>query len=236
MCSKTQLLLLLALGAGSHGFTIHHQKYGQVRESRLQAAPTSIEELFADASQWDPIKNELDQVPVFACANDESQPLQYNVGDKPMAFFFLDIDAAKAELEKAKTDTDMDGLQLVPFPLGEIFIMGTKEMALVVPPAQGIVDAGAPPGTNPLGQQVPLFGCMDVEQDLGDGTSMTPLFTTMGEAKDAMNMALEGLEDKSKFDVTVIPLAQAIQMQASTPEKKFTYVPSESSLKYLRDM
>ena len=58
----------------------------------------------------------------------------------------------------------------------------------------------------------------------------------MGEAKDAMNMALEGLEDISKFDVTVIPLAQAIQMQAITPEKKFTYVPSESSLKYLRDM
>jgi hypothetical protein len=159
-------------------------------------------------------------------------------GPGPLAFFFLDIDAAKEDLEKAKQETKMDGLNLVPFPLGEVFEMAAKQMALIVPSQKSLEDAGAPPGMNPVGQQVPLFGCMDMTQDRLDGTSMVPLFLSMEEAKNAMNMAMEGIPDaeKSRLDVSVIPLAGAIQKQATKSDVSFTYEPPASSLEYLRSL
>ena len=92
---------------------------------------------------------------------------------------------------------------------------------------------------NPVGQQVPLFGCMDMVEDLPDGSAMVPMFLSKAEADDAMGMALEGLEDeeKAKFKVDVLPLAGAIQMQADSLGKiNFTYVPPKSSLDYLRSL
>lgn len=89
-----------------------------------------------------------------------------------------------------------------------------------------------------MGQQVPLFGCLDMIETLPDGTSNVPLFLSMDEAKEAMNMALESVpeEEKSKFDVTVIPLAGTVQMQATNPNKSFTYVPPMASLEYLKSL
>jgi hypothetical protein len=164
------------------------------------------------------------------------------VGTGPLAFFFLDIEAAKEELEKAKQDTasltEEGGLNLVPFPLGEVFEMAAKQMALIIPSQKSIEDAGAPSGMSPLGQQVPLFGCMDMTQNRPDGTSMVPLFLSMDEAKEAMDMALQAVpdEEKSKFDISVIPLAGAVQMQATRSDKSFTYVPPTSSMDYLRSV
>lgn len=151
----------------------------------------------------------------------------------------MDIEAAKEELQKAKDDTKLEGLMLVPFPLGEVFEMGAKQMALIVPSAESIMAAGAPDGMDPVGQQVPLFGCMDLVENREDGSLNVPLFMSMGEAQEAMDMAMEGVgeEDKQKFRVTIIPLAGAVQMQASSGgEKSFTYVPSRSSVDYLRSM
>lgn len=248
------LLILSNLLALVNGFSIHQRQTGiqpllpatsvVVRAShpltRLHATPPpkSLEHLIATPSMWDPIKNDLNAVPAFACANDQGQPLQYNVGSGPLAFFFLDIKAAKEELEKARQDTKLDGLNLIPFPLGEVFEMGAKQMALIVPSQKSIEDAGAPPLMNPLGQQVPLFGCMDMTQNRPDGSSMVPLFLSMEEAKEAMDMALQTVPDaeKSQFDISVIPLAGAVQMQATRSDRSFTYVPPTSSIDYLRSL
>lgn len=239
MISSTLSIIFLNLVSLASGFTIQ-QKLGsrQYISTSFHAAPDSLEDLIDISDQWDPIKNDLNMVPAFACTNDQGQPLQYDVGTGPLAFFFLDIDAAKDELQKAKDDTKMEGLNLVPFPLGEVFEMAAKKLAMVVPPQKGIEAAGAPSGMNPLGQQVPLFGCMDVVETLADGTSMVPLFLSMDEAKEALNMALEGLpaDEQSKFDVTVMPLAGAVQMQATNSDKSFTYVAPRSSLDYLQSL
>ena len=133
----------------------------------------------------------------------------------------------------------MSGLTITPFPVGEIFEMGVKKQSLLVPSQDAIEAAGAPAGMNPVGQQVPLFGCMDMVENLPDGSTMVPMFLSKDEAEDAMKMALEGVddEDKSKFQVNVLPLAGAIQMQANSLGKKsFTYVPPASSLDYLRSL
>jgi hypothetical protein len=119
-----------------------------------------------------------------------------------------------------------------------VFEMAAKQMALIIPSQKSIEDAGAPSGMSPLGQQVPLFGCMDMTQNRPDGTSMVPLFLSMDEAKEAMDMALQAVpdEEKSKFDISVIPLAGAVQMQATRSDKSFTYVPPTSSMDYLRSV
>ena len=234
-------LLLFTLTTLTSGFTLQNSK-NSIRFSsltRLQAGPQPLEELLASPEQWDPIKNSLNAVPAFACANAEGQPLQYSVADKPLAFFFLDINAAKKELEKAKEETKLDGLNLVPFPLGEVFEMGAKQMAIVIPSQESLEAAGAPKGMNPMGQQVPLFGCMDMTEDRPDGSSLVPLFFNEEQAKEAMGMALQGLgeDEKAKFDITIVPLGGAVQMQATSEGKKsFNYVPANTSLEYLRSL
>jgi hypothetical protein len=229
----TQFLLLLQLIAQVGAFTI--QQFAPPITTQLKAAPSSIEELISTPASWDPIKKELDHVPVFSCANDQGQPLQYNMGGGPIAFFFCDINAAKEELEKAKTETKLDGLNLLPFPLGEVFEMGAKQMAAIIPSTKALEAAGAPQGLNPMGQQVPLFGCMEIAATQPDGTTMTPLFFTYEEAENAMNMALkEAGGGDAKFEVTVMPLVKSVQTMATNSEKSFIFEAPEDSLNYLR--
>lgn len=47
--------------------------------------------------------------------------------------------------------------------------MGTVE-AVIVPSARAIMQARAPPGSNPIGQEVPLFACMEIMQSNDDGS------------------------------------------------------------------
>lgn len=238
--TKLLAFLLLSCFAGTNGFTTIQQKGSTfARTSSLQDAPQSVDELIATPDIWDPLRESLNTVPAFACTNDQGQPLQYQVGESPLAFFYLDVDAAKSELEKAKKEVPDLTLNLTPFPLGEVFEMGAKKLALIVPSQEGIESAGAPAGTNPIGQQVPLFGCMEMVENLPDGSSMVPLFLSQAEADEAIGMALDTLPDdqKDKFKINVFPLAGAVQMQAGTIGKRsFTYVPPTSSLDYLRSL
>lgn len=209
----------------------------------LHSTPGTPQELIATPSLWDPIKESLNAVPAFACTNSKGQPLQYNIGGAgdagaTLAFFYLDINAAKTELAKASAEVNGEELKLTPFPMGEVFAMSTQNQALLIPSGDGLTAAGAPLGMNPVGQQVPLFGCLSMVETLPDGTSNIPLFLSQKEAKEAMNMALEGVEEnKDAFEVTVIPLAGAIQTQAKESGKRsFNYVPERSSLDYLRSL
>ena len=158
----------------------------------------------------------------------------------PLAFFYLDVNAAQVELKKAEEETKMEGLNLTPFPLGEVFEMGVKKLGIVIPAQDAIEAAGAPAGMSPVGQQVPLFGCMDMVENLPDGSMMVPMFFNKGEAESAMNMAVAGLDDeaeKAKFKVDVMPLAGAVQMQVQEFGKRsFTYVPDSAALDYLRGL
>ncbi len=229
-------------------FTIHSfttKSHSSPSKLYSSTPPSSLQELLSNSSKWTPIKQELDHVPIFTITNDQNQPLQYNVGGtKTFAFFFIDVDAVKNELTKAKGETNMesDTLQITPFPLGEIFELAAKEMAVIVPSVQGLEGAGAPKGLNPIGQQVPLFGCMDIQVNVGsgDGDSMmtsTPLFFTFEEAENAMNMALGeagGSDGGKKFEVTVMPLVKAVQTMVMNENKSFLLEAPKSSLDYLR--
>ena len=107
-------------------------------------------------------------------------------------------------------------------------------MAAIVPGAGALEAAGAPKDINPVGQQVPLFGCMEIQADQPDGISKTPLFFTYGEAEAAMQMAVQAAGGDQKFEITVMPLVKAVQNMATDGEKAYLFEAPEASLVYLQ--
>ena len=217
----------------------------RLSSSASDEASESAEELFASAG-WPAIKNDLDELPVFTVASDKGQPLQYSVGGSAMPFFFVDLDAAREELLKAKADSNisdmegMEGIDVIPFPLGDAFMMMETGKAVVVPSQKAIEDAGAPKDVSPVGQQVPLFSCMAITQEGRDGKPLLPLFFVKQEVQDAIDEALEidgdDGDNKEEFVVTVLSLQRAVQLLATVPESPaFNFLPPQKSIKHIKE-
>jgi hypothetical protein len=167
------------------------------RSSVIVAAdkPGSTEDLFASEG-WQPIKKNLNQLPIFAVATAEGNPLAYEIETDGKTFsvpcFFCDIEEAKKELEDTKKQKMYaEGIDLVPFPLGEALELWAKDEAVIRPSNDAILQAGAPPGTNPIGQQVPLFAFMDIMEEDENGQGVLPLFMVLEDANAALAAAVE---------------------------------------------
>jgi len=209
----------------------------------------NAEELFESAG-WDVIESELDELPVFTCANSKGQPLQYNVNGIVLPFFYCDVNAAKVELNKAKDETEgqmKDTIDLIPYPLGKAFKLAALDKAVIIPSEDAIAKAGAPPGTNPLGQQVPLFACMDIMQTKNDGkTPALPLFMSYDEAKDAMEEAIKydgGDSNVKDFEIVCVSLERAVELLATMPSEgnsqetrpSFQFLAPQSSFDHIKN-
>jgi len=213
---------------------------------RLSSAPPpdqSLSDLFSSEG-WPPIKKELDLLPVFTVANEKGQPLQYTVGSgTALPFFFVDVDAAQAELAKAKADSqisDMEGMEkvdIIPYPLGQAFELMENDKAIIIPSQTSIEAAGAPSGVSPVGQQIPLFACMEISQQDDSGKPSLPLFFEKEEAKEAIDAALEMDGDSGEeFPIQVLSLQRAVQLLATVPESPaFTFLPPNKSLNHIKD-
>lgn len=206
------------------------------------ASGDAASELFASAG-WPTIKKDLDECPVFTVANKKGQPLQYSVGGKAMPFFFTDLDAAKEELEKACADSTisdmegMDDIDIIPFPLGDAFVMMETGKGVIVPSKQAIEDAGAPKDASPLGQQVPLFACMTITQEGRDGKPLLPLFFEKQEVQNAIDEALafDGDDGQDEFAITCISLQKAVELLATNQQTAFNFLPPQKSLQHIKE-
>jgi len=111
----------------------HPSSYTTSHSSPVQSSKTP-NELF-DSPGWDAIKRELDQIPVFSIANAEGQPIKYRIektGDASsfeVPLFYTHVSDALAELEKAKENTPLPGMDINPYPLGGIFEMWARDTA-----------------------------------------------------------------------------------------------------------
>jgi hypothetical protein len=211
--------------------------------------PSSISSTPADSDStdlftsegWKPIEADLNKLPIFTVANQEGKPLAYTVETKGNSytapFFYIDIDDALEELQKAKDSTGLEGLDLVPYPMGQAFQLWASDQAIIVPNKEAILQAGAPEGTDPIGQQVPLFACMDIMQETEDGRSLLPLFMVLEDANLAMEQALEADGGtKEDFEVVSLSLSRAVEMLATVPETPaFQFIPPSSSVKYIQE-
>ena len=231
--------LLCIMMAPISGFVVHQplSTTSRTNTKQVRAVPQNIEKSGLFASEgWGPIKKELNVLPVFACANEKGNPLQYNLKGQLVAFFFCDIEAAKVELSKASAETKIVGLDLVPFPLGDVYEMAAQGKAVMIPSQAAINAAGAPPGTNPIGLTIPLFACMDIMRERENGQAVLPLFMVLEEAQAAVKMALDiDGGDPADFEVVGLSLNRAVELLATDPESlSYQFIPPASSVEYIR--
>lgn len=130
---------LLAVVIGSaQSFSSHHVPLARIHNpaptstTQLQASSKPKNELF-DSPGWPAIEKELDQVPIFAVANEEGQPIKYKIDKGETSFeiplFYTHVGDALNELEKAKETNPLPGMDINPYPLGGIFKMWATDSA-----------------------------------------------------------------------------------------------------------
>lgn len=193
---------------------------------------------------WRNIADDLDQFPLFAVATAEGSLVSYQVTlNRDQSFnvpcFYCDVAEALIELESAKGNTALEGLKLVPFPLGAAFRMWCKDQAVIVPSRASILQAGAPPGTNPIGQKVPMWACLEISEEQEDGKPpKLPIFMALEDANAAVMEALGADGGKlDDFEVVCLSLSGAIEQLATVPEESpsFHFIPPSTSMQYIEE-
>jgi len=157
---------------------------------QLHAIPSP--DLFTSEA-WPNICKELDELPLFCCANQQGQPLAYTIEveddeKRNVAMLYCDPSDAELELTKINQTTKQKDNGIIPFPLGKAFELWAANQAVLVPTKASIVQAGAPSGASPVGQEIPLFACMEIMQEQQQGQAVLPLFLSSDEAHQAVLM------------------------------------------------
>ena len=183
MRRATQATHLLVRATVAEAFLPRASTFGRVVAVRGSAED---DDALLQSAGWPGVKDILNQLPTFCVANAEGQPLQYEADGKPLAMFYTCVDAAKAELADAKKEyPDLD-LDIIPMGLGEAFRLARSGAAVLVPSVRSLLAAGAPPTATPVGQEVPLFCCMEMSQEGPDGGAILPMFMEESECRDAV--------------------------------------------------
>uniref|UniRef100_A0A7S4A8Y9 Uncharacterized protein n=1 Tax=Pseudo-nitzschia australis TaxID=44445 RepID=A0A7S4A8Y9_9STRA len=159
-------------------------------------------------------------------------------------FFYCDVTEALAALEKTQADsakaTEGVDLKLIPFPLEQAFKLWCDDKAVIIPSKASILQAGAPAGTNPIGQRVPMWACLDIAEEQEGGLQpKLPIFMGLEDANAAVLEAVGG--DRSKagdLEVVCLSLDGAIeQLVSPAPEESpsFAFIPPTKSMIYIEE-
>lgn len=110
--------------------------------------------------------------------------------------------------------------------------------SVLVPNKNAIIQAGAPPHANAIGQQVPLFACMEIAQENDKGKFVLPLFFELDDANDAVKEAVlhDGGSEKD-FEIVGLNLPQAVSLLVNGTKESpaFHFIPPTSSLRHIQD-
>ena len=156
--------------------------------------------------------------------------------------FYTHVEDAIAEMENAREASPGLDIDLCPYQLGTVFELWAKNEAVIVPNKKAILQAGAPPTANVMGQAVPLFACMDIAQENENGKPVLPLFFELEDAQEALAQAVKNDGgDANEFEVVGLNLPEAVQLLANADANKddapaFQFIPPSSSIKHIRDV
>lgn len=198
------------------------------------ASSTSNHPIFG-SDGWAGVKKALDMVPAFAIADQKGQPLEYDANGTPLAMFYVDIDAAKAELAEARISAGPDVLlDLIPYGLGEAFELCVEGKAVLIPSVTALKAAGAPPDALPLGQAIPLFVCMEIMRETADGDAVLPVFLEADAANSAVRQAMETDGSQGGLEVVGLSLHKAVELLCTVPSTPaFQFVPAKRSMDHI---
>jgi len=141
------------------------------------------------------------------------------------------------ELEQVKAGASTEGFDIIPFPLGKAFGLWATDKAVIVPSKESILQAGAPPNTDPIGQQVPMFACMEIMEQDQNGKAKLPVFMSLDDANVALKEAVGNDGGKVEdFEVACLSLSGCVQQLATVPDTPaFHFIPPSKSMKYIQD-
>jgi len=168
----------------------------------------------------------LDELPVFTLANAEGQPLKFQVGQRIIAVFYADVEAAKVEL--AKLDQDL-GCDLLTVGLGSAYRLACNDKGMVVPGLAELRALGAPEDAQPLGQELPLFACMEMTKEGNEGPVL-PLFMSYADCAAAVAEASDAAEREDPLQITGLSLAGVVE---DSPSGSFSFVPPSVSMEHI---
>lgn len=112
-------------------------------------------------------------------ANSEEQPLQYQVGERKLAVFYADVRVATKEYIAARDradggETALVGCDIIQIGLGAAYKLSVGGTAMIVPGMAELQAAGAPEDAQPMGQELPLFACMEMKLEGDAGPKGRP--------------------------------------------------------------
>jgi len=71
--------------------------------------------------------------------------------------------------------------------MGQAYRLSMEGKALLVPSVKELEAAGAPAGASPNGQELPLFGCLQISRPAAEGGNpVLPLFVSKADAERAV--------------------------------------------------
>lgn len=189
-----------------------------------------------EGKAWAVLSSQLDGLPVFTVADIEGRPLQYEVDGQSKAMFYADVDAAKMELEQARTKfPEMDGLDLIPVGVGSAYKLSYEDKAVVLPSTADLTAAGAPAGASAINQALPLFACMEMSQE-GPQGPVLPLFMSWADCAAAVSQATQTDAPEEKLEIVGLSLASVVERLSSidpTAAPAYIFVPPSASAKFI---
>ena len=233
---RTLFLVITALALvvdPTLGFVVQHTPTLQRRSSAIFSS--------FDSENWKAIEADLDALPVFTVATESGEPLAYTVESDgksfQVPFFYCDVQDALDELRKAKEVTGVEQIALLPFPLGQAYKLWSNDQAMIVPSKAAMIQADAPPETDPYGQQIPFFACLNIMLPTECGKGVLPLFMALEDANTAMTEVLETKGgNPEEFEVLPMSLGEAVDiLLAANPgdQSSFQFIAPSTSKQYI---
>ena len=186
----------------------------------------------SESEGWPQLQEMLDKLPVFTVANEGGQPLQYQVDGKPLAIFYADVEAGKSQLAIEQEKYPDLGCDLIPVGLGNAYKLSCDGKGMVVPGIGELQACGAPEGAQPMGQELPLFACMQMSRD-GDAGPVLPLFMSNADCTIAVAAANEAAQPETPLEVTALSLQSVVEQlsaEGGPTADTFSFIAPQASL------
>jgi len=190
---------------------------------------------------WEPIKYQLDSIPMFYCGVEDVQPTTL-----PFQCF-LDVDEAMAELKSLRGGKGFGGgekddatLDLLPMMLGDAFENAAVGYSTIKGSLKDRHLALSRVDVKSEDDFVPVFGVKMLVKSEKDGSVITGLTDRLYFDGEQAQQVLKKIVDEQgseelEYEMFVVSLVKAIEYMILDKESdfKFEFVPPESSLNYL---
>lgn len=145
------------------------------------------------------------------------------------------MEAAKTQLATAQDQFPELECDLIPVGLGSAYKLSCTGKAILVPSVAALLAAGAPEGTEPLGQELPMFACMEITR-AGEEGPLVPLFMSYVDYSEAVARETDAYAPEQPLQMVCLSLASVVEELAGLDDPSsgaFSFVAPSESLQHI---